>query len=398
VLIPYNYSLNEEAPDKWIISFDSGSHFIVNLNTVNFMSILKKSIDMKSAYEAYIAHEAFQSCSYTQFELLADNVIDRLKIAANKQYKPQPSYINLKLSVIPTRYIKYVTKPFMWLFTLKVFISIFILSLLFNITNLYFNNTGLVPDFTYQSFTLVIVPLLFSTLFHEIGHLAACRQYDAKHGEMGFGFYFIFPVAYSDVTGIWALPKYQRILVNLSGVYMELLYSSTLFTLSYWYPSLAYIAVIIMIRVAYTFIPFLRNDGYWILSDLLNEQNLLPRSRKILNQVFKQLRNVNNNFMQELDRKGRFLLAYAILNILYFPIFMLYIASSYTDYLIKFPYLLLTLFNGEYTLSQLSSEFFVASIFYLLLSLRLVKILRLALKNMLSFIQIYYKNNRDINE
>ncbi|MBA6264105.1 MAG: hypothetical protein V7780_03270 [Colwellia sp.] len=396
MLIPYTYSLNEEAPDKWIISFETGSHFIVNLKTVKFMGILKKSADMKNAYKVYCDHDEFQLCSFNEFTLLTGNIIDRLKLAVDKEYKAQPSYIHFKFSVIPTRYIKYVTKPFTSLFTLKIFITTYIFSLLFNLSNLYFINTELIPELSYTNVTFIIIPLLLSTLFHEIGHLAACRQYNAKHGEMGFGFYFIFPVAYSDVTGIWALPKYQRILVNLSGVYMELLYTSILFTLSHWFPSLAYIGIIIMIRVAYTFIPFLRNDGYWILSDLLNEQNLLPRSRKILNKLFKHVRNLNSDFFHQLDRKEKGLLVYGIINALYFPLFMIYIATSYTNYLVNFPYLLTKLVSGEYMLNKLSSEFYIASIFYLLLTIRLVKILRKVLIKSQYYTNSQWKNN-DIN-
>lgn len=283
MLIPYSYSLNQEEPGQWIISFDSGSHFIVNTKVVNLVGILKQSADMPAAFSTYSEHQDFEGNSYSEFEALANNLIDRLKLAANKQYKAQHAYVKLKLPLIPAARIKYVTAPFLKLFSYKLFFTLLTCSLAFNLFTLIQTDTTGFSNYITTNPLLVIGLIFLSTLFHEVGHLAACRYYGAKHGEMGFGFYFIFPVAYSDVTGIWALPKSQRVLVNLAGIYLELLYISLLLALSPSYPDLVFPAAILMTRIAYTMVPFLRNDGYWLTSDLLKEPNLLPRSHRVLN-------------------------------------------------------------------------------------------------------------------
>ena len=61
--------------------------------------------------------------------------------------------------------------------------------------------------------------LLFSSFIHELGHASACRHYGIQHGSVGFGLYLNFPVFYTDVSGIWRLPRLQRLSVNMAGIY-----------------------------------------------------------------------------------------------------------------------------------------------------------------------------------
>ncbi|NQZ11347.1 MAG: hypothetical protein HRT35_29700, partial [Algicola sp.] len=136
MLIPYSYSLLQEEPNQWIISFDSGSHFVVNNKVVNLVGILKRSTDMQAAYNAYSEHEDFEGNSYGEFEALANNLIDRLKLASNKQYKAQHAYVKLKLPLIPTDRIKYVSAPFLSLFSYKLFFTLLFGSLLINLVTL----------------------------------------------------------------------------------------------------------------------------------------------------------------------------------------------------------------------------------------------------------------------
>lgn len=67
----------------------------------------------------------------------------------------------------------------------------------------------------------LLVFMLGSSLFHELGHASACKYYGIKHGGIGFGLYLNIPVLYTDVTEVWQLKRSQRCVVNLAGVYFQ---------------------------------------------------------------------------------------------------------------------------------------------------------------------------------
>lgn len=119
--------------------------------------------------------------------------------------------------------------------------------------------------------------LLFVLVIHEFGHSTASMYYGIKPKEIGFGFYFIFPVLYANVTDIWLLKKHKRIMVNFAGIYIQLIVNF-IFILMYLITSNKVFAQAIMtsnIICAYTLLPFFRNDGYWIYSDFFEKPNLI---------------------------------------------------------------------------------------------------------------------------
>ncbi len=74
---------------------------------------------------------------------------------------------------------------------------------------------------------------LITGIFHEFGHVTATEYYGAKQGGIGFGFYLLSPVYFADVTDIWKLKPKQRIIVNVSGVYFEIIICSILMIIGY---------------------------------------------------------------------------------------------------------------------------------------------------------------------
>lgn len=138
------------------------------------------------------------------------------------------------------------------------------------------------PELKLELFTgpLLTVLLLFSIFLHEIGHVAACRRWACPHGPLGFGLYFSMPVFYVDVTQAWRLSRRQRAAVDVGGVYIQLL-CTPLALLLYWWtgdPTFLMVIVAIDMLVLYNFEPFMKLDGYWLLSDLTGVANLHQRT------------------------------------------------------------------------------------------------------------------------
>ncbi len=138
---------------------------------------------------------------------------------------------------------------------------------------------------------LFYVLFLVILVFHEFGHASALYKLGRSPKAVGFGLYMFFPVFYADVTELWLMPKWDRILVNLAGVYMQLLVGALLFSLTFFVDFESYLFIkklsaLNIFVVLYSLMPFFRSDGYWIYSDLFGIKNLLKSSSVFLKNIF----------------------------------------------------------------------------------------------------------------
>jgi putative peptide zinc metalloprotease protein len=139
-------------------------------------------------------------------------------------------------------------------------------------------------DFLSLSMFNSFIYFLISLLIHEIGHASACKRYEVAPSEIGFGIYFIWPALYCNVNGVWALNKWQRIVVDIGGIYFQLL-TACLYLLCYLITQeIALLNAILLIFSSCIFYlnPFLKFDGYWIVSDFLGIINLDRQPSKVL--------------------------------------------------------------------------------------------------------------------
>jgi CRP-like cAMP-binding protein len=135
--------------------------------------------------------------------------------------------------------------------------------------------------------TLYLVDLA-STLVHESGHALSVVHYGRRVNAAGIMFYLGMPALYIDTTDIWMSHRRSRIVTTAAGPYIEwtlagvasivalLMPVGVLTTLMYRYAVLSYITII------QNLIPFLRLDGYYILLDLIDIQNLRERAFEFL--------------------------------------------------------------------------------------------------------------------
>jgi hypothetical protein len=132
-----------------------------------------------------------------------------------------------------------------------------------------------------------------SMFFHELGHAAASRRFGCEHGDIGFTLYLIFPGLYADMSKAWRLSGWQRAIIDLGGVYFQLLVVVPLcllqrFTGQPYYATPIY-AIDLMVMFALN--PLFKFDGYWLLVDLSGLANLQQRSFSFLKECFLSFRN-----------------------------------------------------------------------------------------------------------
>ena len=143
----------------------------------------------------------------------------------------------------------------------------------------------------------------------------------------------IFPVFYADVTAVWKLNKYKRIIVNLAGIYFQLLISMLLIVfLSIWslqYPMTNLICIYLfkinIFVILYALFPFFRNDGYWVYSDFFDLPNLSERAFAFPKLMYRNfLESKKSRDPKFLSKADWPLFLYSIGNYLILSIFIFY--------------------------------------------------------------------------
>lgn len=137
---------------------------------------------------------------------------------------------------------------------------------------------------------LILLSMVGSGI-HELGHFSACWRYRCEPEAIGIGIYILYPVFYADVSAAWRLPRWQRSVVDVGGMYFQLLFSILLFlhhrltgdTISLWS------IVLIDATIISNLNPLLKWDGYWLLSDAFGLPNLHQRTGDFLKQLFARL-------------------------------------------------------------------------------------------------------------
>ncbi|MGH3613603.1 MAG: hypothetical protein ACRDRK_13635, partial [Pseudonocardia sp.] len=123
---------------------------------------------------------------------------------------------------------------------------------------------------------LVLGSIFVSGMFHECGHVAACRYGGARPGAIGVGIYLVWPAMYSTVTDSYRLSRVGRLRTDLGGIYFNLIFmvGMSLAYLQTGAPWLLVALVLMHVETAWQFLPNIRLDGYYILADLVGVPDL----------------------------------------------------------------------------------------------------------------------------
>jgi len=223
---------------------------------------------------------------------------------SNTSPNKRSNYISLKTKIANDWLVGILSDAFCFLFNQKLFR--FIVALIITAQIFYATNGPEIPELFSISVlskeTLVIAYLLAIAvmLLHELGHAAAAKFYGVQPKEIGFGFYLIFPVFYADVTAVWKLDKYKRIIVNLGGVYFQFICNIVIIIYLCGFPDFSatlttiftFLYKVNIAVILYSLTPYFRNDGYWIYSDFFDLPNLNKRAYAYPKELFQTLKGL----------------------------------------------------------------------------------------------------------
>ena len=361
---------------KWVIHCPSGRNFVVNEPTHKLYNLLVNAQTYEAASVEFNA-EFHSQVGVEKFKNYVSQIIGGYNILKEDFDVKRPAvlnnYLKLKVQLLNANIAGFIAQPLSCLYSPKYFWKILIGLVVFLTYVSYAVPPQLAVDpKTISPVSLALLPILFyaNMPIHEFGHIAACRNSGLKHGGVGFGFYFIMPVMYADITNIWLANKHRRIIANMGGIFSELLYASILVMIYLVTQNpIFYVAGLsIALFVMWEFNPFIRFDGYWMLSDLTDTPNLLQKSKSVLSKAFK-------NFWQKqtepFSTKEIWLFLYGIINSALLFLFMSYMAYSYHNEIATFPttiyYIATEWLNRNWDFSRLNRSFLIVLTFYLLM-------------------------------
>lgn len=127
--------------------------------------------------------------------------------------------------------------------------------------------------------------IVFLKIVHESSHALAAIRFNCRVRAFGVSFIVFYPRLFTDTTDSWRLPRKQRLLIDAGGLIGELLLGGIAALLWCYLPpgtlksTMFYIfAVSSLSTVLMNGNPLIRYDGYYILCDLINAENLMMRS------------------------------------------------------------------------------------------------------------------------
>ncbi|MFK3660228.1 HlyD family efflux transporter periplasmic adaptor subunit [Scandinavium sp. NPDC088450] len=130
------------------------------------------------------------------------------------------------------------------------------------------------------------VALVFSKLWHELGHAFTATRHGVRVGHMGVALLVMLPMAYTDTGESWKLSRStERFRIAAAGIISELVLAGWATFLWSFTPegsiknALFFLATTAWVMtVVVNASPFMRFDGYFILSDLLDFPGLHERA------------------------------------------------------------------------------------------------------------------------
>lgn len=128
--------------------------------------------------------------------------------------------------------------------------------------------------------------LIVSKTLHELGHALVATRLGVRVAHMGVAFVVLWPMLYTDTGESWRLQHHrQRLAISIAGIATEVGLAGlatlawALLDDSWLRQSMLYLATTgWILSLALNISPFMRFDGYFILSDLLNFPNLHERA------------------------------------------------------------------------------------------------------------------------
>jgi len=200
------------------------------------------------------------------------------------------NYLFIRVPLVqPERFLKK-TLPFVEFFFSPTFYAVALMAALSAFYLISHQWDAFLNSFTaYQSLEGIIIvgcAIPMAKIIHELGHAFTAHRYGCRIPSMGFALVVMTPMLYTDTNEAWKLTsRFQRLAIGIAGMAAELLLALAALWVWILMPDgpLRGAAFILatttwIMTILLNASPFMRFDGYFILSDFMRLPNLHQRS------------------------------------------------------------------------------------------------------------------------
>nr|MDQ6915672.1 hypothetical protein [Actinomycetota bacterium] len=258
---------------------------------------LAEEVDGRRDAEAIataLSHRIERQVTAENVEMLLDEQLRRLGIVAGRDgetaevQKLDPLLaLKFRTRVVPARLVHGLTTIFKPLFWPPVMVAV-VAGMLGLVGWLFFVHgiSQSIRHVLYQPALLLMLVggVVVATAFHEVGHATGTRYGGAKPGVMGVGIYIVWPAFYTDITDAYRLGKWGRLRADVGGMYFNAVFAlavAAAYAATGFEPLLLLI-VLQVFAIVQQSLPFVRLDGYYIISDLTGVPDMFFRIKPVL--------------------------------------------------------------------------------------------------------------------
>ena len=125
--------------------------------------------------------------------------------------------------------------------------------------------------------------LILGSLVHEFGHSFTAMSTGIGFRPIGFSVYLIYPIFYTNVSGIEKISLAKRMLIDCGGFIFQGAFLSFLILAGILTGNITYLSTVrwIMFIVFFNLNPLFKTDGYWLYNDMYAEFKMKRWAQKL---------------------------------------------------------------------------------------------------------------------
>jgi len=215
-----------------------------------------------------------------------------------KNPKTQDQFLGLKyrLSFVSSGMVNRIAGILTPFFLPSVMVTVLISFIILNVWIFFFHGVSdAINQTLYQPFLFVLIfgSTILAALFHEFGHATGAKYSKATPGKIGMGLYIVWPAFFTDMTDSYRLNRIGKLRGDIGGIYFNMIFAlilADLYAATRWEVFLL-IITLQNVEILHQLLPFLRLDGYFIVSDMVGIPDLFARITPILKSLLPGKRN-----------------------------------------------------------------------------------------------------------
>jgi len=338
----YFHGFNNSGEPLWVI-FEpiSNKYHHISWKSYEIIKRLTQELSIKSIVEQVNEETLLQIntsdvksliIQLSNFGLLQNNQINTNLPESNRNILHNVSkYFFYRLPLFkPDNFLDFLIKYTNFLFSsqfIKITLLAFFIGAIGLISSLDEFKSIIINSFSFEGLFLIILSTIIIKICHELGHALVAKKYGCSVPVIGIFFIVFFPLPYTDVNESWKLSSNKkRLLISSAGLITEFIIAGWAMFLWFIMPDydirqfLVYIFTISLLSTIIINVnPFMKFDGYYILSDYLGISNLHNRCFNILKWKIRNLLfQIKEPFPEiNLSSNQNIFFSFAILTIIY---------------------------------------------------------------------------------